>query len=121
MTLDARYRMGFILRWVSAPAILLAKGGVIFASIDWRNFYGLFYGRLRFCCKTARTYAKPCQQLLIKIPSVSNGVQQSENVCKHSFLNYKSAALPAELCRRKKAERGYKSDNVKTETSERPL
>jgi hypothetical protein len=58
---------------------------------------------------------------MTELPSVSNGVQHCENGRKNSFLNYKSAALPAELFRRKKAERGYKSDNVKTETSERPL
>jgi len=33
------------------------------------------------------------------MPSISNGAQRSENVRKNSFLNYKSAALPAELCR----------------------
>jgi hypothetical protein len=35
-------------------------------------------------------------------PSVSNTAQASENARKNSFLNYKSAALPAELCRRRK-------------------
>jgi hypothetical protein len=30
---------------------------------------------------------------------IRNAVQRSENKRKNSFLNYKSAALPAELCR----------------------
>jgi len=33
------------------------------------------------------------------MPSVRNGAQASENPRKNSLLNYKSAALPAELCR----------------------
>jgi hypothetical protein len=34
------------------------------------------------------------------MPSVRNGAQASENARKNSFSNYKSAALPTELCRR---------------------
>ena len=35
-----------------------------------------------------------------ELPRVSNGMQRHENLCKPFSLNYKSAALPAELCRR---------------------
>jgi hypothetical protein len=31
----------------------------VFVLIAYRNFYGLFYGRTKFRCKTARIYAKP--------------------------------------------------------------
>jgi hypothetical protein len=37
--------------------------------------------------------------LIADLPSVRNAAQVSENARKNSFLNYKSAALPAELCR----------------------
>ena len=37
---------------------------------------------------------------MAEMPSVGNGAQAGENERKNSFLNYKSAALPAELCRR---------------------
>jgi hypothetical protein len=45
-------------------------------------------------------------------PSVGNAVQSIEMMRNSLGLNYKSAALPAELCRRKKS---YK---VKTESGE---
>src|SRR5262245_60350763 len=50
-------------------------------------------------CKTAQFYATRCESRMTELPSVSNGVQRSENPRKNSFLNYKSAVLPAELCR----------------------
>src|SRR5262249_19295009 len=53
------------------------------------------------------------------VTSEKHAAQHCEKLRKSFFLNYKSAALPAELCRRKKPERAYKSYNVKTETSER--
>jgi hypothetical protein len=36
-----------------------------------------------------------------ELPSVSNGMQSSETLHNSLGLNYKSAALPAELCRQK--------------------
>jgi hypothetical protein len=36
---------------------------------------------------------------MTELPGVSNGVQRCENKRKNSILNYKSAALPAELYR----------------------
>ena len=49
---------------------------------------------------------------MAETPSISDAVQPGENMRKNSFLNYKSAALPAELCRR------MKSYNVKTGAAE---
>jgi hypothetical protein len=34
-----------------------------------------------------RFSANPCQRLTIERPSVSDGMQHRENVCKRSFLN----------------------------------
>jgi len=38
---------------------------------------------------------------MAELPSVSNALQHSENVRNSLGLNYKSAALTAELCRQK--------------------
>jgi hypothetical protein len=35
----------------------VAKAVMIFALIAQRNFYGLFYGRAKFCCKMLQRYA----------------------------------------------------------------
>jgi hypothetical protein len=48
----------------------------------WRFFYGLFYGRPKFCCKSAQFYEKPCQRLTTRTPSVRVDVQHRENVRK---------------------------------------
>jgi len=42
---------------------------------------------------------------MTKTPSVGNAVQSSEMMHNSLGVNYKSAALPAELCRRRKARR----------------
>ena len=51
------------------------------------NFYGLFYGQLKFCCKTARMCANPCEWLLIEIPSVRDGMQNCGNVRNNSLVD----------------------------------
>jgi hypothetical protein len=60
-------------------------------------FTVVFYGLRIFCCNSARFCAKPCERLTVELPSVSDGVQRSENKRKNSFLNYESPALTAEL------------------------
>jgi hypothetical protein len=52
---------------------------------------------------------------MAETPSVSNGVQRSENERKNSFLNYETAALPAEL--RRHAKRGETSHPRALDTS----
>jgi hypothetical protein len=42
------------------------------------------------------------RMLNLQTPSVGNAVQRCENIRNSLGLNYKSAALPAELCRRKR-------------------
>ncbi len=37
----------------------IIKRSVILGLIDWRNFYGLFYGRVKFCCKNRRPADPP--------------------------------------------------------------
>jgi hypothetical protein len=41
---------------------------------------------------------------MTELPRVSNGVQHSENVRNSLGLNYKSAALPAEIWRSRRAK-----------------
>jgi hypothetical protein len=60
-------------------------------------FYGLFYGRAKFCCKTAQFSVTLCELLTTETPSVSVAVQRRENARKNSVLNYESPALTAEL------------------------
>ena len=60
-------------------------------------FYGLFYGRAKFWCKTAQFYATPCECELGETPSIRNGVQSYENLRNSLGLNYESPALTAEL------------------------
>ena len=62
-------------------------------------FHGLFYGLRNFRCKTAHFCATRRESETTETPSVSNAAQASENARKNSVLNYKSAALPTELCR----------------------
>ena len=57
-------------------------------------FYGLFYGRAKFCCKTAQFTATLCEYRIAEIRSIHNAVQHCENECKNSFFNYESPALP---------------------------
>jgi hypothetical protein len=56
-------------------------------------FHGLFYGPLKFCCKIARIYAKPCQWPLIGMPSIRDAMQSGEMMRNSLGWNYKSAAL----------------------------
>ena len=60
-------------------------------------FYGLFYGRTKFCCKTAQLSGTQRECGMAETPSDSVAVQRSENLRKKSFLNYESPALTAEL------------------------
>jgi hypothetical protein len=62
-------------------------------------FTVVFYGLKLFLRKTAQFCATRCESEMAEAPSVRNSAQASENVRKNSFLNYKSATLPAELCR----------------------
>jgi hypothetical protein len=57
-------------------------------------FYGLFYGRAKFCCKTAQFTATLCECWITEIPSVRNAVRHCENERKESLSNYESPALP---------------------------
>jgi hypothetical protein len=61
----------------------------------------VLYGQRKFCSNSARFCAKPCERATIGLPSVSGAMQHYENVWKTSLVNYKSAALPGELCRRR--------------------
>ena len=60
-------------------------------------FYGLFYGRAKFRCKTAQFCATRCKCRIAKMPSVRNAVRHCEKLRKNTFLNYESPALTAEL------------------------
>jgi hypothetical protein len=62
-------------------------------------FHGLFYGLRNFRCKTAHFCATRRESETTETPGVSNAAQASKNARKNSVLNYKSAALPTELCR----------------------
>ena len=42
-------------------------------------FYGLFYGRAKFDCKTAQFTATLYECWIAEIPSVHNGMRQCEN------------------------------------------
>jgi hypothetical protein len=60
-------------------------------------FYGPFYGRAKFCCKTAQFYATLCKHGIAELPSVRNAVRRCENKRKKPSSNYESPALTAEL------------------------
>ena len=64
------------------------------------SFTVVFYGLTIFACKTAQFCVTLRESEMAETPSVSNAAQAGENTRKNSFLNYKSAALPTELCRR---------------------
>ena len=64
------------------------------------SFTVVFYGLTIFACKTAQFCVALRESEMAETPSVSNAAQAGENTRKNSFLNYKSAALPTELCRR---------------------
>ena len=69
-----------------------------------RRLKKYFYRQRKFGCNSARFCAKPCERLTVQLPSVSDGMQHRENVCKRSSFNYKSAALPADRCWRRLRE-----------------
>jgi len=73
------------------PPIAGGRGGI---STHGSVFYGLFYGRAKFWCKTAQFYATPCEYELGETPSIRNGVQSYENLRNSLGLNYESPALP---------------------------
>jgi len=50
-------------------------------------FYGLFYGRENFGCKTAQFCATQRESDMAKTPSLRNGAQTLENERKNSLLN----------------------------------
>jgi len=54
---------------------------------DGEIFHDLFYGLKIFGCKAAQFCATHCESGMPELPSVSNGVQASENQRKNSFLN----------------------------------
>jgi hypothetical protein len=56
-----------------------------------------------FCCKITQFCVTRCKPHSLGLPMIRNAVQHSENVRNSLVLNYKSAALPAELCRQKAA------------------
>jgi len=55
-----------------------------------RGLTKIFYGRLKFCCKRAQFCMTRCKCPDAELPSVSNAVQQRENVRNSLGLNYKS-------------------------------
>jgi len=50
-------------------------------------FYGLFYGRENFGCKTAQFCATRCESEMTETPGVGNAVQSSETLRNSSGLN----------------------------------
>ena len=60
-------------------------------------FYGPFYGRAKFCCKTAQRTATLRECRIAETPSVRNAVRDCEKLRKNVFSNYESPALTAEL------------------------
>ena len=65
-----------------------------------RIFYGRFYGQMKFCGKAAQFCDTHCKLALLGNPYQKHAAQRCEKLCNSLGLNYKSAALPAELCRR---------------------
>jgi len=59
--------------------------------------YGLYYGRVKFCCKATQFCAKLCEPLLIAMPSIRNGLRRCKNLCNPLGFNQTTIALPAEL------------------------
>jgi len=83
--------------WESAQ-VWPCVGGNAFASAR-NGFTVIFYGSAIFGCKAAEFCAMRREFDMAEIPSFRYGAQRSENKRKMLPLNYKSAALPAELCR----------------------
>ena len=82
------------------------------------SFTVVFYGLTIFACKTAQFCVTLRESEMAETPSVSNATQPGENTGKNSFLNYKSAALPTELCRRCPCESRF-SELIKTSSDDR--
>jgi hypothetical protein len=82
------------------------------------SFTVVFYGLTIFACKTAQFCVTLRESEMAETPSVSNAAQAGENTRKNSFLNYKSAALPTELCRRCPCESRF-SELIKTSSDDR--
>jgi hypothetical protein len=57
------------------------------------RFHGLFYGRGKFCCKSAQFCVTRRKPHSLGSPMIRNAVQHCENPCNTLGLNYKPAAL----------------------------
>ncbi|PYK18435.1 MAG: hypothetical protein DME55_06720 [Verrucomicrobia bacterium] len=62
------------------------------------KFHGLFLRHEKFLLQNRAIVRNTLRILNRQIPSVNNAVQSSEMMRNSLGLNYKSAALPAELC-----------------------
>jgi hypothetical protein len=54
-------------------------------------FYGLFYGREKFCCKSAQFCATRCESEMAETPSIRSGAQRSEKHAQKFFLELQIA------------------------------
>jgi hypothetical protein len=87
---------------VKMPWLML---GLIYAALFFvlQNIHGPSTVPRHFCCKITQFCITRCKTLSLGLPMICNAVQHSENVRNSLVLNYKSAALPAELCRQNAA------------------
>jgi hypothetical protein len=69
------------------------------------NFTVVFYGLKIFGCKTAQLCVTRREDWMAKMPSVSDGVQRSENKHKNSLLNYEFASVTDGLLQRAQVRR----------------
>jgi hypothetical protein len=65
------------------------------------TFHGFFLRPKDFSRQNRATLRTAVRMPNSELPNVPYAVKRSENKRKNSVLNYKSAALPAELCRQK--------------------
>src|SRR5437879_300983 len=65
-----------------------------------KHFTVVFYCLRNFGCTTTQVCVTRRQCYIAEPPSVGDRMQRSGSTCKKSSVNYKSAALPTELCRR---------------------
>jgi len=68
------------------PARNFVQKGFYFTS-SLAKYYGPFYGREKFCCKTVGIYAMPCEWAVIERPSIRDGMQSSGNVRNNSLVD----------------------------------
>ncbi len=62
-------------------------------------FHGRFYAPSIFCYKTASILRRTLQSGFVRFTYEKHAAQRGEKLRKYFSLNYKSAALPTELCR----------------------